>query len=152
MYHELPPAPDLAPLIACFWEHGARSGPTTVVPDGCFDLLFHHSGGESAASARVLPGYLVGPQMRPIHATSLDGGWRVFGIRFRPGTAQHDDAAGVFRGAQQHLAQGLTASRVPGRVEGALPPAVLGMLLRGEVRETGKKQAGERHASSLVRA
>ena len=84
-YLEISPPADLAALIACFWEHGPRMAPFTVLPDGCFDFILQHRGGPGAPSA-VRAGYLVGPQMRPLHAAAVDGRWSTFGIRFRPGS------------------------------------------------------------------
>lgn len=85
MYVELPPPLELAPLVDCFWEQGERPGPYAVLPDGCFDVILHHDGLCGRAPTAVTETYLVGPQMRPIHAEGLGRGLFAFGVRFRPG-------------------------------------------------------------------
>ncbi|SFW27204.1 helix-turn-helix domain-containing protein [Chitinophaga sancti] len=48
MYVELPPSPDLAPFIKCFWLFDNNSGADlnyTTLPDGCLELLVFYQHG-----------------------------------------------------------------------------------------------------------
>ena len=49
-YEELPPPPDLAPLVACLWRQSAGEDQVQrVVPDGCVDVLWISDGSQVRA-------------------------------------------------------------------------------------------------------
>jgi AraC-like DNA-binding protein len=72
MYRELPPPPDLAPLLACVWTSVAKGG--RILPDGCVDVVWD---GTDLAVA--------GPATIALDSPAV--GTRVFGVRFRVGAA-----------------------------------------------------------------
>ena len=72
MYRELPPPPDLAPLLACVWTSVAKGG--RILPDGCADVVWDGTELVIAGPARVA---LASPAR----------GTQVFGVRFRLGAA-----------------------------------------------------------------
>ena len=87
-YRELPPPPALAPFVRCFWTLQGRMPPVQerIVPDGCFELVFHR--GEPFRQNGELQQHalLIGEVRRPtIVQPSSD--CDVFGVRFRPGGA-----------------------------------------------------------------
>jgi AraC-like DNA-binding protein len=72
VYRELPPPPDLAPLVACVWTTVAKGG--RILPDGCADIVWDGADLVVAGPATVaLP--------------SPAAGTRAFGVRFRLGAA-----------------------------------------------------------------
>jgi AraC-like DNA-binding protein len=79
-YEELPPPPELAPLVACLWrQHAGEDKVQRVVPDGCVDLLWVTNG--STTAARV-----AGPDTKA-HFEPLPVGTSILAVRFRPGVA-----------------------------------------------------------------
>jgi len=74
-YRELPPPPDLAPLVRCLWVRRADAGPALVLPDGCVDIVVRDGRATVA-----------GPDTGPVPVT-LPPGALVLGARFRPGAA-----------------------------------------------------------------
>ena len=78
VYEELPPPPELAPLVACLWRQTAGEDEVQrVVPDGCVDLLWVSNGSDVRAS-------VAGPDTG-VHLESLSHGTSIVGVRFRPG-------------------------------------------------------------------
>lgn len=77
-YREIAPPPALRDLVACIWvsEAGAQPRQTTVLPDGCIDLIW---------STSSKP-YVAGPMTRPLLAHSAAGS-RSLGVRFLPAAA-----------------------------------------------------------------
>ena len=78
-YVELTPSAALRPWVECFWTRSddAPSGEHRVLPDGCADLVFDLSAGESAA---------VGTMTKPLYLPP-SGSYEFLGVRFRPGRA-----------------------------------------------------------------
>jgi AraC-like DNA-binding protein len=78
-YREIPPSPDLASVIECFWTmRQDAAGPLhRVLPDGCADLLLTRT--QSAATLDT-----VGPMTR-YRDHALPPGEQLMGVRFRPG-------------------------------------------------------------------
>ncbi|HEX7829077.1 MAG TPA: helix-turn-helix transcriptional regulator [Thermoanaerobaculia bacterium] len=79
-YAEIRPTAALQPWVECFWTNrDDAAGPREhrVLPDGCADLVFDLTSGESD---------VVGTMTRPLIITS-DAPSDFFGIRFRPGRA-----------------------------------------------------------------
>lgn len=79
-YAEIRPTAALQPWVECFWTNrdDAREPRVhRVLPDGCADLVFDLSAGDSD---------VVGTMTRPLIITS-DAPSNFFGIRFRPGRA-----------------------------------------------------------------
>jgi AraC-like DNA-binding protein len=72
VYRELPPPPDLAPLLACVWTSVAKGG--RILPDGCADVVWDGSDLVIAGPATVA-------------LESSAPGTPVFGVRFRLGAA-----------------------------------------------------------------
>jgi AraC-like DNA-binding protein len=72
VYRELPPPPDLAPLVACVWTTVAGGG--RILPDGCADIVWD--------GADVV---VAGPATVPFPSPAA--GTRAFGVRFRLGAA-----------------------------------------------------------------
>ncbi|MCA9878577.1 MAG: helix-turn-helix transcriptional regulator [Thermomicrobiales bacterium] len=77
-YQEFAPPPHLRGYVACFWRSQARdqSRQTTVLPDGCIDLIW--PAGDEA--------FVAGPMTVPVHALSPPG-TTMLGVRFVPGVA-----------------------------------------------------------------
>jgi AraC-like DNA-binding protein len=79
-YEELPPPPELAPLVACLWRQYAGEGRVQrIVPDGCVDLLWGSDGSRVRAE-------VAGPDTG-VRLESLPDGESIAGVRFRPGAA-----------------------------------------------------------------
>jgi AraC-like DNA-binding protein len=79
-YEELPPPPDLAPLVACLWRQSAGEDQVQrVVPDGCVDVLWISDGSQVRAQ-------VAGPDTG-VHFESMPVGTSIAGVRFRPGAA-----------------------------------------------------------------
>jgi AraC-like DNA-binding protein len=79
-YEELPPPPELAPLVACLWRQTAgEERVQRVVPDGCVDVLWVTDGSQVRAE-------VAGPDTG-VHFESLPVGTSIAGVRFRPGAA-----------------------------------------------------------------
>jgi len=78
-YVELTPSAALRPWVECFWTRSddAPSGEHRVLPDGCADLVFDLSAGESTA---------VGTMTKPLYLPP-GGSYEFAGVRFRPGRA-----------------------------------------------------------------
>jgi AraC-like DNA-binding protein len=78
-YSERQPSAALRPWVECFWTRSedAPSGAQRVLPDGCADLVFDLSAGESG---------VVGTMTKPLHLPPR-GPFEFFGVRFRPGRA-----------------------------------------------------------------
>ncbi|HYC63031.1 MAG TPA: helix-turn-helix transcriptional regulator [Thermoanaerobaculia bacterium] len=78
-YVELMPSAALRPWVECFWTRSddAPSGQHRVLPDGCADLVFDLSAGESAAVGTMTKPLLLPPS----------GSYEFLGVRFRPGRA-----------------------------------------------------------------
>jgi len=81
-YREHPPAPALAPWLACTWERvGSGGPPVRVLPDGCIDIVWTQGvltqivgANTTAFLVPVAPGaHVVGARMRPGAAPSLLG-------------------------------------------------------------------------------
>ena len=89
-YLSLAPSEALRPWVRCCWtlEDAAPSGPATIVPDGCAELVLHlgHLPRRRAAGpATVAPrAFLVTTVDRPV-TLHPDGPLCVAGIRFEPG-------------------------------------------------------------------
>jgi AraC-like DNA-binding protein len=80
IYEELPPPPELAPLVACLWRQTAGEDQVQrVVPDGCVDVLWVTGGSEVRAQ-------VAGPDTA-VHFERLPVGTSIAGVRFRPGAA-----------------------------------------------------------------
>ncbi|MFL6248769.1 MAG: DUF6597 domain-containing transcriptional factor [Thermoanaerobaculia bacterium] len=79
MYLERQPSPALAPWVECFWTRteSAPSGEHRILPDGCADLVFDLTDGESA---------VVGTMTRPL-ILPPGGASSMIGVRFNPGRA-----------------------------------------------------------------
>jgi AraC-like DNA-binding protein len=73
VYRELPPPPDLAPVLACVWSTLARGG--RILPDGCADVVW-----DGADLVVAGPATVPSPSSTPL-------GTPVFGVRFRVGAA-----------------------------------------------------------------
>ena len=50
-YREVPPCPQLAPFVRCFWEMEGRTASSVVIPDTCADVLFEVPAGEGRVRA-----------------------------------------------------------------------------------------------------
>jgi AraC-like DNA-binding protein len=78
LYRELPPAPDLAELVACVWirvvSPRADAVPFTVVPDGCADIM----------TVDHRAPLFVGPDTMA-RTFALPSGVVITGLRLRPG-------------------------------------------------------------------
>lgn len=77
-YREWSPPPDLAPWIECYWTRidDAGSAGTTVLPDGCTDLLLDRATGAAILVGTMTLPLLVEPEARDMIA-----------VRFNPGAA-----------------------------------------------------------------
>lgn len=77
-YRELPPPPELAPLVACLWVRDAASEPYVqrVLPDACVDVVWIDGAGLVVA----------GPATEPVLAR-MPAGAAATGVRFRVGAA-----------------------------------------------------------------
>jgi AraC-like DNA-binding protein len=77
-YAEFAPPSILRDYVACFWRSHALDQPrqTTILPDGCIDLIWH-AGREP---------FIAGPMTVPI-STSTKIGTVILGARFKPGVA-----------------------------------------------------------------
>ncbi len=78
-YVEHAPSEALRPWVECFWTRSdaAPSGEHRILPDGCADLVFDLTAGESA---------VVGTMTRPL-VLPPGGPSSVLGVRFNPGRA-----------------------------------------------------------------
>jgi len=79
-YLELLPSPALQPWVECFWTRidEGSSGEQRVLPDGCADLLFDLTCGESS-----VVGTMTRPLVLPPGSERID----FLGVRFHPGRA-----------------------------------------------------------------
>jgi AraC-like DNA-binding protein len=80
-YVELPPSPELAPWVACYWAIQADDAPLVpnrVLPDGCADFI---------VGIRNDPTPMVVGTMQSAIVIPTAGRVDLFGIRFRPGSA-----------------------------------------------------------------
>jgi AraC-like DNA-binding protein len=77
-YAEFAPPAHLRDYVACFWRSQTLGQPrqTTVLPDGCIDLIWQ---------ANREP-FVAGPMTAPTAATTAPG-TVTLGVRFRPGVA-----------------------------------------------------------------
>ena len=82
-YREHPPPPALAPWVECTWTRTVSepATPSTVLPDGCLDIVVWSDG---------VPG-VAGPDTSPVTFALRPGA--VLGLRFHPGRAV--DALGM---------------------------------------------------------
>lgn len=78
-YVERLPSPALRPWVECFWSRrdDTPPGAQRILPDGCADLVFDLTSGESVAVGTMTTALVLEPQS-PSH---------YFGVRFRPGRA-----------------------------------------------------------------
>jgi AraC-like DNA-binding protein len=74
-YREIPPSPEWASTIECFWtiRQDGEAALHRVLPDGCADILLWEAKVE-----------VVGP-MTTFRDHTLDAGEQLLGVRFRPG-------------------------------------------------------------------
>ena len=94
-YRELPPAPDLAGIVDCYWFLEEEAGPLLaaepVLPDGCVEMVFHIEGrfhsGLAERRRRQPEAVIVGQLTRPFHLAATER-VHTFGVRFRPGGAR----------------------------------------------------------------
>jgi AraC-like DNA-binding protein len=80
-YVELPPSPELAPWVACYWAIQADDAPlmpNRVLPDGCADFI---------VGIQNDPTPMVVGTMQSAVVIPTEGRVDLFGIRFRPGSA-----------------------------------------------------------------
>lgn len=101
-YRELPPPPDLAAYVECFWTKDVRipngAGPAQrVLPDGCVDLLFHLETGKSEVVGTMTQAFVVPPVI---------GRALYFAARLRPGAASAILRASVHEVTDQHVPLG----------------------------------------------
>lgn len=77
-YEEFAPTSIMRDYVACFWQSFALDQPrqTTVLPDGCIDLIWQ-TGREP---------FVAGPMTVPTESTTASG-MTTLGVRFRPGAA-----------------------------------------------------------------
>lgn len=82
-YREFEPPPGIAPWVECTWARtvAETATPSTVLPDGCLDIVVWADG---------VPG-VAGPDTSPVTFALRPGA--VLGLRFRPGRAV--DALGL---------------------------------------------------------
>jgi AraC-like DNA-binding protein len=80
-YVEVPPGPELAPWVACYWAIQADDAPPVpnrVLPDGCADFIIGIGNDPTPMVVGTMQSAVVIPT-----AGRVD----LFGIRFRPGSA-----------------------------------------------------------------
>lgn len=77
-YLEIPPPPHLRDYVACLWQSSSpdQTRHTSVLPDGCIDLIWRTDGEP----------FIAGPMTRPVSATTAPG-IATLGVRFQPGVA-----------------------------------------------------------------
>lgn len=94
-YHEILPAPELAPYVNCFWVlegAPAAAAPEPVFPDGCLELLLYLQGASDrltlgGAPAQRNPRFeLAGQMTRPYAVRWAGGAVCLVGVRFFPHT------------------------------------------------------------------
>jgi AraC-like DNA-binding protein len=129
-YREFPPAPDLAPFVACTWARIARFDCDTkveaILPDGCTDIMVYDDH----------PPRVAGPDAVTRHA-ALGNGTLITGIRLRPGAwrAVHGCSADSMVNGSALLTDLAPASRALGpRLLGAASHAARMALLENWVR------------------
>jgi AraC-like DNA-binding protein len=89
-YREVPPPPDLAWAVECFWlAEGDPGGTERIVPDGCPELVVQLGGemlaGDEGEALRPQPrALLVGQRTRAL-LVSPRGPFRTVAVRLRPG-------------------------------------------------------------------
>lgn len=105
-YHEVPPPPDLAWAVECFWfAEGPAGGTERIVPDGCPELVVQLGGairaGDEGEPLRAQPrALLVGQRSRALFVAP-EAAFRTVAVRLRPaalGRVLHDDADGLTDG------------------------------------------------------
>lgn len=95
-YREIPPRPELAEQVECFWlltspATEANQEPQRILPDGCIELIFNFGdlfqrrleNGRTEEQGRAL----VAGQMERAIRIRPTGRVRLLGLRFRPGGA-----------------------------------------------------------------
>jgi AraC-like DNA-binding protein len=87
-YREFPPTPELAPFVRCFWTLRGELPPVEerIVPDGCFELVFHRGEPFRQNGEVQQHALLIGEVRRPT-IVQPSAKSDVFGVRFRPGGA-----------------------------------------------------------------
>jgi AraC-like DNA-binding protein len=78
-YHQLAPPPDLAHVIDAYWVNSCEAAggrASTVLPDGCIDLVLRAEGAARSLQASALT-------TEPFSIPAVEGRWFV-GARFRP--------------------------------------------------------------------
>lgn len=84
-YRQLPPTPDLAPFIECYWQAQSTDRATpdrfTIIPDGCIDIVYERRDSHITCFAF---GTTTRAQTIP-----LVPGAQYFGVRFKPGMARY---------------------------------------------------------------
>jgi AraC-like DNA-binding protein len=98
-YRELPPPPALAPFVRCFWTLTGNLPQVDerIVPDGCFELVFHRGEPFRQNGELQKQALLIGEVRRPTVLTPSRN-CDVVGVRFRPG-----GAAAFFRFAMSEV-------------------------------------------------
>ena len=78
-YREIPPCPELAPFVRCFWEmDDFRESPaSTIIPDTCADVIFERAPGEADIRASFC-----GVNDAPLFVQNAGKGVRLYAIRF----------------------------------------------------------------------
>lgn len=78
-YREVPPCPQLAPFVRCFWEmdNFRKSPASTIIPDTCADILFELAPGEEDIHASFC-----GVNDSPLFAQNAGKGVKLYAIRF----------------------------------------------------------------------
>ena len=87
VYREIAPPPELADWVQSLWElrGAAPVDPSSILPDGCLDLVFHLGSvpGQGGGSGRPRS-HGVGPLLRPLELR-LAGEVHAVGVCVRPG-------------------------------------------------------------------
>ena len=91
VYQEHTPHPALSRHVECYWTAICRltqeqTQHSTVLPDGCMDILFSLSGNPSRPGGAGHEPYVVGAMTRALDVESR-GVVDLMGVRFRPGGA-----------------------------------------------------------------
>ena len=91
VYREHAPHPALSRHVECYWTTTCslpeeRTQHSSVLPDGCMDILFSLSGAPSRPDGALCDPYVVGAMTRALDVES-QGVVDLIGVRFRPGGA-----------------------------------------------------------------
>ena len=91
-YETFQPSVNLRPFVKCYWtligEKPSHNATQTIVPDGCFEMIFHYGDlyrqFSNGNNAFIQPrSFVIGQLTKPLQIEPI-GITRIFSVRFKP--------------------------------------------------------------------